>query len=86
MSDSPQLFHPDEAIIKLREQLKGASKFLAKTRLHNKRSLNTLPWYILLGPPNVGKTSLLAHSEQEFILAKKKPSFKFKFLKSNSLL
>ncbi|MDF2867364.1 MAG: hypothetical protein K0S11_834 [Gammaproteobacteria bacterium] len=71
MSHSPHLAPHDEERLKLREQFKGASKFLAKTRLSDKRSLSNLPWYILLGPTQVGKTSLLAHSEQEFILAKK---------------
>lgn len=55
----------------LRAQFKGALKFLTKTRLANKQPLSKLPWYILLGPCETGKTSLLAHSEQEFILAKK---------------
>ena len=71
MSHSPHPSFYEEELLKLREQFKGASKFLAKTRLSDKRSLSSLPWYILLGPPQVGKTSLLAHSEQEFILAKK---------------
>jgi|GEM_PF-2616748 len=71
MSHSQQHFSHDEDLIKLREQFKGASKFLAKTRLNDKRSLTDLPWFILLGPAGAGKTSLLAHSEQEFILAKK---------------
>jgi type VI secretion system protein ImpL len=71
MSNSLPPSSPEQELIKLREQFKGAIKFLTKTRLANKQPLSSLPWCILLGPENAGKTSLLAHSEQDFILTKK---------------
>lgn len=57
----------------------GALKFLKKTiiskseQLHAVR-LSSLPWYLLIGPTNAGKTMLLSNSNIHFILQKRKPS------------
>ena len=47
------------------EQLKQ-SKFKAKT---GSRSLYELPWYIVIGPPGAGKTTMLVNSGLQFPLA-----------------
>ena len=55
----------------LQNQFHGAMQFLKKTFItkhHTQVSLNQLPWYLLIGPHNAGKTSLLANSNANFIL------------------
>jgi len=57
----------------IKKRAKEANKFLSKTStLKNKKNpkLNSLPYYISIGPSNAGKTTLLANSELKFILAK----------------
>lgn len=71
MTNSPASSLPDHDLIQLCEQFKGTLQFLAQTQLNTKQSLSSLPWFILLGPANAGKTSLLAHAESDFILTKK---------------
>lgn len=57
----------------MRSRFKGAIQFLQKT-LINKRgndvSLFQLPWYLLIGPQHTGKTTLLANSTINYVLAK----------------
>lgn len=51
----------------------GAMQFLKKTTINKQNSqvkLSSLPWYLLLGLPNAGKTSLLANANVNFILSK----------------
>lgn len=51
----------------------GALRFLKKTIIDKhgySTPLNKLPWYLLIGPPSSGKTTLLAYSNINFILAK----------------
>jgi type VI secretion system protein ImpL len=51
----------------------GALAFLKKTTIEKqgKRfNLSQLPWYLMLGPTNAGKTTLLANSNIHFILSK----------------
>lgn len=57
----------------IKKRTREASKFLKKTSaLKNKKKpkLNSLPYYISIGPTNAGKTTLLANSELKFILSK----------------
>lgn len=52
----------------------GAIDFLhsKEVKFHGRKStLADLPWIILLGPENVGKTTLLSQAEQEYLLSKK---------------
>lgn len=60
-------------IAMLRKRLQGALKFLAKTTInkHGQQiKLQQLPWFLLIGPTNAGKTSLLANANINFILQK----------------
>ena len=55
----------------LQSRFRGVNQFLKKTiTSKNGKSvkLNQLPWYLLIGPPQSGKTSLLANSHVNFIL------------------
>ena len=55
----------------LQRRFQGALRFLNKITVsrHGIRvRLNILPWYLLIGPVNAGKTSLLANSGVKFIL------------------
>lgn len=55
----------------LQKRFQGALAFLKKATLarHGKTfRLNSLPWYLLIGPENAGKTSLLANSQVHFVL------------------
>jgi type VI secretion system protein ImpL len=55
----------------LQNQFQGAMQFLKNTFItkHGKQTrLIQLPWYLLIGPHNAGKTSLLANSTVNFIL------------------
>jgi len=59
----------------LRGRFIGASKFLKKTIIDKhgySTPLSQLPWYLLIGPPGSGKTSLLTHSNINFILSKQR--------------
>jgi type VI secretion system protein ImpL len=62
---------------KMTEELQGhflgAIKFLKKTIIgqgKDKKKLNNLPWYLFIGAPESGKTSLLAYPKIPYILAK----------------
>lgn len=60
-----------QKLIPLRNKFQGAIKFLKKTAItkHGKQfRLHQLPWYLLIGPHQAGKTSLLANSNANFIL------------------
>jgi type VI secretion system protein ImpL len=53
--------------------LQGAIEFLKKTVIHKQGkniNLAKLPWYWVIGPPGTGKTTLLANSGINYILAK----------------
>lgn len=55
----------------LQQRFNGAIQFLKKTQTTKQGEtvrLNQLPWNILIGPPNSGKTTLLAKSGVHFIL------------------
>src|SRR3990167_8462088 len=55
----------------LQQRFNGALRFLkiTKTTKQNKlQPLNQLPWYLLIGPQNAGKTTMLANSGVNFIL------------------
>lgn len=61
----------------LRGRFVGALRFLKKTMIDKhgfSTPLNTLPWYLLIGPPGSGKTTLLNQSNINFILSKQKKS------------
>ncbi|HHX8565004.1 type VI secretion system membrane subunit TssM [Vibrio sp. RM-44-3] len=52
----------------MRERIEQAVKVVTKTH-KGKRSLYDLPWYVLIGPPGTGKTTVLKQSGLEFPLA-----------------
>src|SRR3990167_887916 len=57
----------------LQGRFQGALDFLKKTIINKhgtNLSLAKLPWYLLIGPANAGKTTLLANSNINFILSK----------------
>lgn len=57
-----------------KKRFKNVISFLKKIYLKNcnkKTSFFSLPWYLILGPQNSGKTTLLNNSELKFILQKK---------------
>jgi type VI secretion system protein ImpL len=66
----------------LQGRFQGAIEFLQKTIINRQGhniNLSNLPWYLVLGPQNSGKTSLLANANVNFILSKQ---FKPESLKS----
>lgn len=68
-SNLAQLLHT------LRGRFLGALRFLKKTVIDKhgfSTPLNTLPWYLLIGPPGSGKTTLLTQSNINFILSKQR--------------
>ncbi len=76
-TDTPKINtnHPEfnKKLQALEGRFEGAIAFLKKTLIskHGKESsLNNLPWYLLLGMPNSGKTTLMANAGINFILAK----------------
>jgi type VI secretion system protein ImpL len=69
-SINPELAKKIQAI---ESRFQGAMRFLKKTVITKQGknvSLYHLPWYLLIGPANAGKTSLLANANINFILAK----------------
>ncbi|EKO3847077.1 type VI secretion system membrane subunit TssM [Vibrio harveyi] len=52
----------------LQDRIEQAIKVVTKTH-KGKRSLYELPWYVLIGPPGTGKTTVLKQSGLEFPLA-----------------
>lgn len=52
----------------MRERIENAIKIVTKAN-KGKRSIYDLPWYVLIGPPGTGKTSVLRQSGLEFPLA-----------------
>ncbi len=58
----------------LEKTFSGAMQFLKNTKIEldpNGKTLFDLPWFLVLGGPQTGKSSLLAHSGLNFILTKK---------------
>jgi type VI secretion system protein ImpL len=71
MINNPELA---KKLIALDTRFKSAVHFLKKTFVmqHGKDTrLLHLPWYILIGTPHSGKTTLLANSNIQFVLARK---------------
>ncbi len=67
---------PKKNASELQRRFKAALTFLKKTSaIKNGKSfhLNELPWYLLIGPTDAGKTSLLANADVPFILQKRLP-------------
>ncbi len=65
---------PMSEMEKVRRHFLGALEFLKKTQinfLNKKQRLYDMPWILLIGGPQSGKTSLLAHSGLSFLLSKK---------------
>lgn len=79
--DAPNPFNYQDAFTRkrlqaLQQRFKGAIQFLNNTTVskHGKLSrLNELPWYLILGPVDAGKSTLLGHSGVPFILQKQTP-------------
>ncbi len=66
----PEIRHHLQA---LTNRFRGAIEFMKKTSITHAGkpvSLQQLPWFVLLGGPNAGKTAMLAHSKIPFILQK----------------
>lgn len=79
--DVPNPFQYKDALTRkklseLQSRFYGALQFLKKTTLSKQGktiSLDQLPWHLLIGPKNAGKTSLLANSGINFILQRRSP-------------
>lgn len=57
----------------LQHRFRGAINFMQKTtvtRQEKVMKLNQLPWYLLIGPMNAGKTTFLANADINYILQK----------------
>ncbi|EKA5637913.1 type VI secretion system membrane subunit TssM [Vibrio navarrensis] len=52
----------------MRERIERAVQVITKDG-KGKKNLYSLPWYVLIGPPGTGKTSVLKHSGLEFPLS-----------------
>lgn len=66
---------PGEAMIsaemdELKAKFKTAMSELRKSR-GGRRTLNELPWYVIIGPPGAGKTTAIVNSGLQFPLAEK---------------
>jgi len=63
-----------EEVTLLKQRFEEATKHLKQTslkdRLFGKQYLYDLPWYIIIGPPGCGKTTLLENSGLEFPLSR----------------
>ena len=70
LAKAPPLPGPaDEEIKELSERFNTALAELKKRRLHGRRYLAELPWYLMIGPPGSGKTTALLQSGLRFPLA-----------------
>lgn len=61
-------------LYEIQHRFNGAMQFLKKTptgKQDKSSTLYQLPWYLLIGPANAGKTALLAHSGVNFILQRR---------------
>jgi type VI secretion system protein ImpL len=64
----------DDLIHKLHQRFEGAIRFLKETPISTadgRTKLFTLPWFLMLGFHQAGKTSLLSHANLDFVLSKK---------------
>ncbi len=66
---APQPGPADDEIRELSERFNTALSELKKRRLHGRRHLAELPWYLMIGPPGSGKTTALLQSGLHFPLA-----------------
>src|SRR5207253_3057324 len=77
--DVPNPFHYKnkkirKKLFELQNRFYGATNFLENTtfsKQSQKKKLNTLPCYLLIGPRNAGKTTLLVNAGIHYILEKK---------------
>jgi len=69
----PSKERSDEELATLKEKFDEALQVLRKSGKGKYRqgSLYSLPWYMIIGPPGVGKTTLLVNSGLQFPLAEK---------------
>ncbi|MCD6044944.1 MAG: type secretion protein [Gammaproteobacteria bacterium] len=69
----PQIKFATELTV-LQKTFAGAMEFLKNTKIDSNpkgKTLFDLPWFLVLGGPHTGKSSMLAHSSLNFILTKK---------------
>lgn len=74
--DAPNPFKVKDPVLKeklqaLQKRFQGAIKFLNNTSISKRNpqlKLSHLPWYLLIGSPQAGKTSLLSNAKVHFIL------------------
>jgi type VI secretion system protein ImpL len=72
----PNVWHHKDPEVRIRLQalikrFRGAMQFMKSTTIiHQDKPLHLqeLPWFLMIGPSNAGKTALLAHSRVPFIL------------------
>lgn len=76
---------PQDTLGQFKKSFTAALQFLRNTKVMiegKKRPLIQAPWFIVIGPAGAGKSSLLAHSGQKFVLAKKLACEQFKRIKA----
>ncbi|MBY0545158.1 MAG: type VI secretion system membrane subunit TssM [Gammaproteobacteria bacterium] len=64
----------DDLINKLHQRFDGAVHFLKETAISSqdtRTKLFSLPWFLILGLPESGKTSMLANARIDYVLSKK---------------
>jgi type VI secretion system protein ImpL len=64
--------HDDAELAELDLRMRHALSFLRKSRKDGRRGVYQLPWYLLIGAPESGKTCALARSGLQFALAERK--------------
>src|SRR5579862_2645694 len=61
--------HLEKKIQQCQQSLDEILHELRKNSINNKKLIN-LPWFLMIGPPQAGKTTLITHSHVNFILQK----------------
>lgn len=75
--DVPQDEPTQKALDHLLQRFQGALTFMQNTQIAKNghpTPLNALPWYLIIGPQNAGKTALLTHANVNYILQRQRHS------------